>query len=395
MNGKISTRQAWLLSSVAIVSSEALYMPAYLMQAAGRDAWLALILAMLIGFPTAILVVLPGLRFPGQNFVQYCEYILGKIPGKLAAFLFVLSYLIILATTCRELSDLLLVALFPHTPIIVLIGSMSMVSAYAVNRGIEAIARVGEIVAVIVFGAIYLVVLMSIKDASFSNLAPVLEKGWRPLLSGISVQMPFLPQMIVVAFLLDKLDRPAAAIKATLGYVLLAGFTFTVIVTVVVGVSTSEYAAVQMAPMLTLARTAEISFITRNEALVIGLWVLGSLVRFSLFYYLVTSTLGQVFGLQDYRHITLPVGLIAAVSSIMMFTNIFELNRFITGVLAVYHPILFIGFPALLLAAAVIRKKGEPTLPVIRRAYQEITDDLASFTSSIKRVYYSIVMPAE
>ena len=77
----------------------------------------------------------------------------------------------------------------------------------------------------------------------------------------------------------------------------------------------------------------------------------------------------------------------------MMFPNIFRLFEFTTHTLPVYHSIIYVVFFGFLLAVAVIRKKGEPTLPLLKQSYLQMTSELAAFISAIKRVYYSIVMP--
>lgn len=195
-----------------------IFQPAYVVRTAGRDAWLAVVVTACIAIPTAVLVVLPGLRFPGQSFAQYSESILGRILGKIVSLMFVLVFIVLLASTSLQFGDLFTSGIMPNTPILIFITMQLLVSALAVYAGIEILGRAAEIIAPLTFLLIYAILIASLPDADFSNLTPMLEKGWGPVLSGVSAQMSFMPQIIIAAFLLDKIKHPQAAIKATLGY---------------------------------------------------------------------------------------------------------------------------------------------------------------------------------
>lgn len=351
---------------------------------------------MLIAVLVAILVVLPGLRFPGQNFVQYCEAILGRILGRATALLFVLCLMILMPIILREFGDLLINAIFPRTPLSVFIGFLLIVSAIAVYYGITVISRTAELLAPLVFGFILLTLLLSLNRADFSNLAPVLEMGWKPVFSGVMSQMPFMPQVVIVAFLLGNLEKPESVLKATLGYVGLVGGTLMITSMIAVAVFSGEYASTLFSPFLSLARGIVVtSFVTEIEAVVVAVWILGGFVRVSLTYYVIVSTLGQILGLKDHRHIILPVGLIGAALSIMMFSNSFQVANFISKTMSIYHPIVFIGIPLLLLIVSVIRKKGNSTTETLQQGFQDIESDLRALSVKIKKIYFSIVMPVD
>lgn len=79
--GIISTNQfVWMLFSV-ITSFTALQIPGMLIAHAGRDAWLAVASAWFLDVLLAMVYAHMGLRFPGQNCIQYSITILGKFAG--------------------------------------------------------------------------------------------------------------------------------------------------------------------------------------------------------------------------------------------------------------------------------------------------------------------------
>ncbi|MGI6487964.1 MAG: endospore germination permease [Syntrophomonadaceae bacterium] len=394
MNDRVSTRQAWMMLSISVITSGILYFPTFLMQSSGRDAWLSVILTGLITLPLSILVVLPGLRFPGQNLIQYCGIILGDIPARMVGLVFVFSLLVLLATAVREFTDLLALDILPLTPIVVVASLALLVAGFSVYQGITIIGRAAELIGVLMFLLVATITVFSLPQADFSNLTPVLEKGWQPLLAGTGIQLKLVTQVALLAFILEKLDSPVSAFKAGIGYAITTtGVIFLTVATVQI-VFPTEYGALLSDSVLSAIRQVAIGgFITRIEAAIVAIWVSGNFVRFSLIYYLAVSILAQVLNLKDHRSTILPTGLLAVSLSLMMFPNIFRLFEFTTHTLPVYHSIIYVVFFGFLLAVAVIRKKGEPTLPLLKQSYKQMTFELASFVSSVKRVYYSIVMP--
>lgn len=396
MGEKLSVRQAWLLITIEVLATSILYQPGEYIKIAGKDAWLGVLAIALLAVPASILVVLPGLRFPGQNFVQYSQSILGKISGKIAALLFVLVFAILMSLILREFGDLLIIAIMPKTPLSVFVSVLLAVSAVGVYLGIGVLGRTVEIIGPLVILFIFLVLVISMENADFSNLTPVLEHGWKPVLLSAFIQLAFMPQVAIAALLLDKIENPRSALKATLGFAAVAGPFMIGTCIIAVAVFTEEYAATLIAPLLSLARVIEFTrFVAKIDSVIVALWILGGFIKLSVIYYLTVSTLGQVIGLRDYRSLILPTGLITGTLSIMMFANIFDLESFLLKILAIYHPIVFMGIPALLLLVAVVRKKGDPTIPTLKLAFQEIKTDIVSFFSRIKQTYYSIVMPVD
>ncbi|MGE5421645.1 MAG: GerAB/ArcD/ProY family transporter [Ignavibacteriales bacterium] len=396
MNDQISIRQVWLLISTSIISVALIFQPAYIVRAAGKDAWLAVAITAAIAIPTAVLVVLPGLRFPGQSFAQYAESILGTIPGKLISLVYVIIFTILLADVLRQFGDLFTVGIMPYTPISIFIGILLLVSSFTVHAGIKVLARAAEIIGPLVFLFIYLVLIFSLPHADVSNISPILEQGWGPVLSGVSAQMPFMPQIIITAFLLDKVKNPQSVIKAALGYVLLVGFTLTIICLFITMVFSEEYANMLFVPLLTLSRLIEIpGSLAKVDPGIVALWILGGFLKISVLHYIIVTTLKDIIGMRDYRPLILPTGLIAASLSLLMFSNFIEIENFTLKAMSIYHSVFFIGIPALMLLVAVLRHKGESTVTVLRETWHSVRTDVADFFNKLKQLFSDIVLSFE
>ena len=105
--GVISTNQMIWLLFILIASVTAIQVPALLISQAGRDAWLSVIGGWFMDVMLAVVYGYMGVRFPGQNFVQYSITILGKTGGRIVGIVFPLFFLLFCAVLLRGLTQLL------------------------------------------------------------------------------------------------------------------------------------------------------------------------------------------------------------------------------------------------------------------------------------------------
>lgn len=135
----ISTNQfIWLLFCI-ITSFTGLQVLRLLIFQARRDAWLAVILAWFLDVLLAVVYAYMGIRFPGQNMVQYSMTILGKRLGKIIGMLFPIFFLLVSSILQRNLSMILSIVFFPKTPESIFLIISYIVIGYAVLKGIEVI----------------------------------------------------------------------------------------------------------------------------------------------------------------------------------------------------------------------------------------------------------------
>jgi len=92
--------------------------------------------------------------------------------------------------------------------------------------------------------------------------------------------------------------------------------------------------------------------------LVMVTWVAGVFIKTSVFYYCAAMGMAQVFGLSAYRPVVLPLGVIMATFSIMLFQDVTELSGFLAEVWPRYGiSLYFLGLPLILLIVSLIREK--------------------------------------
>lgn len=325
----ISTNQfVWMLFSI-ITSFTTLQIPGILIFHAGRDAWVSALLAWFLDVLLAIVYAYMGLRFPGQNFVQYSMTILGKFWGRIIGIMFPIFFLMVTSLLMRAISILVNNTILPEVSmnLILLIGYIFI--AYTVKKGIEVIGRACEILGPIYllsFIALFTLVLPRIK---LNKLRPLFAKGFYPSLSGSIFMLSFIGICIIMGMYIPICNHMENGFIAKFIAVSLGTFVICFIVILSITIFGTEQASNIVNPGLMLTQMVHIENVIDRADVV---WFIvameaGLMTSVNLIW---ASSLGisQIIGLSTYKPLIYPIALISGVLSIVSFDNYAEVLNF-------------------------------------------------------------------
>ncbi|WP_165452290.1 GerAB/ArcD/ProY family transporter [Paenibacillus thalictri] len=358
--GKISAFQMGIMMYPTVVVTGILLLPSLLAQAVGRDFWLSPVWGAAGGYFIVWICCWLYKRYPNQSIVQYSERIIGKIPGKLAGLLIIWFYLQLNGYVVREYGELLVGAFFPRTPILLVMGSLLLVSACAVRGGVEVLGRSAQLFVPVVCLLFVLVVLLLIKELDLRNIIPIMEDGMMPSLLGSLV--PFggwYGEFLIISFLLPSLTDSNKGMKWAM--VSNSLIMFTMVVTNLVVLTLFGNAAPRtIYPMLEAARYIEYGdFLEHVEAVVMAIWILGVFVKISMFYYVVVIGASQWLKLADFRMLIFPVGLLVLILTVWGAASLQELAHTIGTAGPFYYATIQYLLPVILAATAWVRKQAQ------------------------------------
>lgn len=331
--GKISTRQVTLLLFCLLTSFLYYSLPQMTISKIKQDAWLALLVTFVVDAALAVIFYVLGLRYPNQTMVQYSETILGPWLGKLIGLSFVLFFAGSLLLQLLVMSNFLYTALMPETPVIVFSLIILLVSAYAVNAGLEVIARLSEIIGPIMLISLLVVFFLNLNRVELAKLFPMFQHSAAEVFKASLLPVSLFGICIVMGMLMAYHNIPKENLKAkwiaiTMG-TLLAILIYLQLVTVL-GVNMSS---IQRYPVYRLVKMIEIGdFFERIEPLMVIFWVGGSFIAVSILYYNSVLGLAQVLKMQRYQPLTPLVGGGILLASVISFRNVTEMTRFTEGV---------------------------------------------------------------
>ena len=140
---KVSKYQFFTLMFIFEVGSTTLFA---LGIAAKQDAWIVILVALLIGLVFIWIYTELQNLFPSKNYVEIIIAILGKKIGIPLALLYAAYWLWPAARNLREFGELISMTLLPETPLSVILFIFILISLYALLKGVEVIARTSEII---------------------------------------------------------------------------------------------------------------------------------------------------------------------------------------------------------------------------------------------------------
>ncbi|MED3853119.1 endospore germination permease [Priestia megaterium] len=355
--GKISSFQMALMIVPTIVATAILTIPAITGKYAGRDMWISPILGSLNGFFTAFIVYQLHKLYPKESIIQYSRHIIGRTPGKVLGFVYLFFFLHICGTISRQYIDFIINAFLPKTPMIVVIGSMVLVCAFAVRGGVEVLGRSAQLFVPIFILLPLLLFILLIPQFKPENMFPIMEHGMMPSILGAAVPQSWFSEMFLISMLLPFLTDHKKGKKWSM---------ISVVITMLVMVYTNivniflfgESATSYIYPVFTAFRYISVAtFFEHLEAFVITIWVMGIFIKLSVFYYALVLGTAQWLHLSDYRPLVFPLGFLVIIFGIWVTPSMYELTRFLGNIFPFYGTFIMTFIPVLLLLIAIIRKK--------------------------------------
>lgn len=327
---------------------------------AKQDSWIAMLISLLIG-----LIMLYGFLYirrlePDLTFAELLKQYYGKWIGISVATAYAAYFSYESMRNVRDFGDLTVLTFLNDTPMSFIMLVLTVLSGYAVFKGVEVFFRAMEILLPIVFFsyAVLIVMFFSSEIIRPQRILPVLENGMAPVWKEVPsiVMFPF-GQMVIFLIFWQFVNAKALIPKVsvysylTVGALLLA---FNILNIMILG---SPIAGISSLPLLHSARQVTVgSILERIDAFIVLLLFVVLFVKTTLWYLGAVVVLGQLMKKIDRRWFVIPVG------GAIYFTSLLEPNY-------IYHiwlglkistlrifPIFQIVFPGLLLLIIKLKR---------------------------------------
>ncbi|HEX3046873.1 MAG TPA: endospore germination permease [Bacillota bacterium] len=359
--GIINTKQMIWLLFIIITSFTALQVPGLAITQAGRDTWLAVIAAWFLDVMLALVYAYMGIRFPGENCVDYSTTILGKIGGKIVGLLFILFFLIVSAYLMRGLAIYIGNVFLPRTPIEVILIGAYLVIGYFVRKGIEVIARMCEILGPLYLLSFILLFILAIPHVELSRLKPQFDQGLYVFINGTPLILTHYGICVAMGWYIALCNRPENGFLAKFSAASLGALAVGLVIVLSIGSFGLEQAQNLANPGLNLTRQIHISnYFERMEVLwmviAIGAGIMTSVNAIWIF----SLGMAQIVGLNTYKPLVYPAALCSFVLSLTSFPN----NTAFLGFTVFSFPLIGLAVESgleifLFLSALILRKKGK------------------------------------
>ncbi|MBB5322971.1 spore germination protein KB [Anoxybacillus tepidamans] len=357
---QLSARQLFMLA-ILFEHGSAIVIP--LGVDAKQDVWLAILCGMALGSLLFLVYYRLFTYYPTVPFTSYSQQIVGTFFGKGIALVYVLYFLYIAARVLRDFGELLLTFAYPETPLFVLNAVMMLTIMYAAYKGIEVLARAGELF----FAFLYLIAVLGfvlvivVGVIDIHRLQPVLEEGWKRVFKVVFTQTLYVPfgEMIVFTMLFPYVnERKKVKIAGWLA-IWLSGINLALTMAMNIAVIGADAVSRSTFPLLNTIQEIRIAnFLERLDVLFMIALVIGGFFKISVFFYAGVIGAADLFQIKEHQRLIYPLGLAVLLLSIAIANNFAEHIKEGLNIVTIYmHIPLQVVIPVLLLIIAAIRNR--------------------------------------
>ncbi|MEK5482125.1 GerAB/ArcD/ProY family transporter [Viridibacillus sp. FSL R5-0888] len=322
---KINPYQFLVLVILFTIGTSILTVPSALATDAKQDAWIAAIIGTGIGLLIIWLFITIAHWFPHLTYVQIIEKLFGRWIGKVFSTLFVLTSLFFASELLYYFGLFLNIHMMPNTPMVVLNILMAGIVVMGVRLGLETFARTAEILIVVFFVILFILVVFISPEIKFENIQPVYEMGTKKIVQSsiFYVIVSSVDAIVLLMIFPSVINKMKQAKKSFLIGNLIGGIVIIVITILCVTVLGVDKTASEIYPSYELTKKINIgNFVQRIEGLMASLWVITLYFKTTLYFYASVLGMAQILNLKDYRPLTLPLGMIAVVLSLVIYPNV-------------------------------------------------------------------------
>ncbi|MED4255896.1 GerAB/ArcD/ProY family transporter [Priestia megaterium] len=357
---KISASQLFILM-VLFELGTSLLLP--IAMDAKQDAWLAILFGMVLSFVLLLVYHRLYLYYPDLLPTEYMQKILGKALGSLLAFIYIFYFIYDVARVLRDIGEMLLTFAYPDTPLFIANALLILVIIYTVRKGIEVIARSGEIFFIFMYilAVTGFILIMCSGLIDFKNLRPVLEEGIFPILKVTFNQILYFPfgEAIVFTMILPYLKNPKKAKVTMIWATGLAGINLTITMIVNLSVLGVDLTARSQFPLLSTVQSIQVAdFLERLDVFFMLALVIGGFFKISVLFYAAVIGTANLFKIKSPSRLSYPFGIIILFMSLTISSNFQEHVHEGIGVeMFVLHIPLLAIIPPLLLLIAFLKNR--------------------------------------
>jgi len=331
----ISDKQGIFLVAILIIGSSSIMVMGI---EAKRDAWMAILLSASMAFPIIIIYARLHSIFTGKDLFDILEICFGKLFGKGIGLFYVWIVIHNAALVLENSGRFINTVSLPETPLLAPMIVISFLSLWVVKEGKEVMGRWVEFFFPIIVAFIFVFILLLIPKMQINNIQPMLYEGIKPVIKGAfsAFGFPFAETLVFTmyfSYFKHKKSPYAVYIKG----LLLGGIVMLVISLANIMVLGPNTAATSYYPSYAVGSRLNIGqILQRFEVIMATVFLLGALMKISIFLLAACRGITKIFRFADYRFIVTPFALLTLNLAYYQNDSIMEIFEWVTNIWPYY-----------------------------------------------------------
>lgn len=291
--GSISILHVIFLSMTVIgLKNHVTIMPP-LLDVAGRDSWISVLLTTIAILPWVFLLVYIHTKTNQEPLKDWIKQRIGKVGSSIVIYSVVIFLVIIAAFTMIETLQWVNTTALPKTPKIILLFIYTVLCIYLVTTSLQTIVIVNVFVlfGVVVFGFFVAITNIQVKD--YELLRPFFEHGFQPTLTALVYPASGFVELLLFLFLQHQIRDRLRWYHFAIMLVILMGLTLGPLIGAITEFGPDEaarqrYPAYEEWGLVTIGR-----YIEHLDFLSIYQWLTGTFIRVGFILYVVADLLNM------------------------------------------------------------------------------------------------------
>ncbi|MDF2951551.1 MAG: spore germination protein-like protein YndE, partial [Anaerocolumna sp.] len=292
-NEKISLRQLKRIVVFDLFSISWLIIPRIAVESAGRDGISAIILSIIIALIyTGFLLLLT--KSIENNLMDYAAHTVGKFLTFIIGILYMIKIVACTILVTRLFGEVIKETLLEDTDTKLILFLLLAVSAYAASKGVEVRARIAEVLYFLVIIPIFFFTLMGISKVDLSNLMPIFTEKFGDIVNGgymIFLTFTMLELLLFSVPLVNMEKELLKKEKKIFHYlvqsILVVGVLDLLFFIITAGILGLQETKGKLWSTVIIIQSIDMpgGFIKRQDAFIIGIWMLSIFTLISGFIY--------------------------------------------------------------------------------------------------------------
>lgn len=345
----ISSYQVILLLFVMRLMFSTTYQSALLAGNSIQDVLLSIPISFIVNFIIAIPILILLSRHPEYDLIECVNTKAGKGFAAVVAIIYFLFFISDAILNTGNYENFFADAVIPDVQSYVVGIFLIIICFYGAVKGIETIARVGSIAAVIYIIVLVIIALTLLKDMDLGLIKPMLYKGTEYLKGAFFMNYNLNTQIIALAFLSPYILKSQSRVKMyciwnVLAMVILFGLEFTVITVM------GAFSAAHNYPLEVISMLASISTFERIDTFNLISFIFNVVINIGLDIFLCAECLTRIKIFKKRWVAVALSSIIVYVASIYVSHNFSMIQGImISGYLSIAVTVLTVAIPLIVL----------------------------------------------
>lgn len=284
--------------------------------------------------------------------------VFGKIIGKIILLIYIFWSISLTCLYTYYYADKILISIFPSVTIRVLILPMIIIIIFAFKMGLQACARAGEIIFLILVSFTTIMIILLFTNFKIKYLIPISYLDILPILKGSLGVSAIWGYLILFFFISDKIQDKECFLKWAKITVIFLITISTLLLSVILGVLSYSLTMRTPLPFITAVRTLPLlESIGRIEPLIISNWISCDFISIFIFSYVSIRMLKSFFKLKNTSFIFTPFFIFISIISIYFSRNKYQVENLSENFYIPFNLTMEFVIPIILWIVAKIRKK--------------------------------------